>query len=144
MELLPIIQLTVVIFATVVLFIILFSYMVYKAKEKKQSQLIRQKESGSKKQISSIKYTPAFYSNNYNNNANKELTYVVPKTHTPVATFSHSKVVERFNIINNQNVNYPIYESNSLNARFQPNLNVIHGPTYRVASQSNLDKISFS
>lgn len=144
MELLPIIQLTVVIFATVVLFIILFSYMIYKAKEKKQSQITRKSEVASKKQTSSLKYSHAYYSNNYNTNANKELTYIVPKTHTPVASFSHSKVVERFNIINNQNVNYPIYESSGLNSGFQPNLNVVHGPSYRVASQRNLDKISFS
>ena len=35
MELIPIIKLTLVIFATVVFFVILISYMIYKAKEKR-------------------------------------------------------------------------------------------------------------
>ena len=143
MELLPIIQLTVVIFATVVLFIILFSYMIYKAKEKKQIQLARRSETVNKKPTSSLKYTPAYYSNNYTANANKELTYIVPKTHTPVATFAHAKAVERFNIVNNQNVNYPIYET-GIKSGFQSNLTVIQGSSYRVSAQNNMDKISFS
>lgn len=117
--------------------------MIYKAKEKKQTQLARRSESTNKKQTSSLKFTPTFYSNNYNANANKELTYVVPRTHTPVATFAHSKAVERFNIVNNQNVNYPIYET-GIKSGFQPNLTVVQGSSYRVSAQNNMDKISFS
>jgi len=134
MELLPIIQLAVAIFATVVFFIILISYMIYKSKEKKhapQLQVVKEKNYLNNKQT-------AYYTR-----ANKGHSYVVPKTQVKYSnqTISQPRVGERFNIVNNQHVDYQIYETNGIKPRtsFQPNHQIVQSPSLKVSSQNSFD-----
>ena len=143
MELLPIIQLAVAIFATVVFFIILISYMIYKSKEKKhapQLQVVKEKNYLNNKQTALINSN---YDIDYYTRANKGHSYVVPKTQVKYSnpTVSQPRTGERFNIVNNQHVDYQIYETNGIKPRtsFQPNHQIVQSPSLKVSSQNSFD-----
>ncbi len=150
MELIPIIKLALVIFATVVFFIILISYMIYKAKEKMQTQPGNQKnnkENIGKRQAASIKNESAFIKNNYSNHANKEQIYFVPQREVkrvPVLVQSQPRSRERFKVVNEQQLNYKIYETRSEKPRafYHPNSESVKSFTFRAPSVNILDNYS--
>ncbi|MCK9211215.1 MAG: hypothetical protein M0P61_10305 [Ignavibacteriaceae bacterium] len=150
MELIPIIKLALVIFATVVFFIILISYMIYKAKEKMQTQPGNQKnnkENIGKRQAASIKNESAFIKNNYSAHANKEQMYFVPQREVkrvPVLVQSQPRSRERFKVVNEQQLNYKIYETRSDKPRafYHPNSESVKSFTFRAPKGNILDSYS--
>jgi len=150
MELIPIIQLAAIVFATVVFFVIMFSYIVYKAKVRKQTP---PSYNGKEKNYNNQAIAPGIYQKTYFGNyayaqANKEHTYVIPKSNTkqlaPARLTYQSKMSERFNIVNDQCFQYPIYENrgNSYGTFFRPQYDVTHSSSRDVASTSKLDNYS--
>ena len=149
MELLPIIQLAIVIFTTVVLFIILFSYIIYKSKEKKQSSLyeVAKNNNYNNRQANLINFQKANYGQKLTAQANKEYSYVVPKESGDRASGSNSSkdVKERFNIINEKQTNYPIYEGSKINPSMYFHSNQNSAPTtpFYIAAQSRFERNTF-
>jgi len=148
MELIPIIKLAVVIFATVVFFVIIISYTIYKAKEKMQIQPKNQKNgNSSKKQIIARKDESAFSKNHYSGQANKEQIYFVPQrqvVHVPVLAQSQPRSKERFKVVNDQQTNYKIYESRveRPKAFYHPNEQSAKSFTFRSPKGNILDNYS--
>ncbi|MFA4923526.1 MAG: hypothetical protein WC557_04970 [Ignavibacteriaceae bacterium] len=152
MELIPIIKLALVIFATVVFFIILISYMIYKAKEKLQTQTVSRnykKENLGKRQPVLVRNESAFIKNNYSDHANKEQIYFVPKRQmkpVPVFPQQSKRPRERFKVVNEQQLNYKIYETRSDKPRafYHPNDQSVKSFALHAPSGNILDSYSFS
>jgi hypothetical protein len=150
MELIPIIKLALVIFATVVFFIILISYMIYKAKEKMQVQPGNQKnnkENIGKRHSVPVKNERAFIKSNYSDHANKEPMYFVPQREVkrvPVLVPSQPRSRERFKVMNDEQLNYKIYETrvDKPRAFYHPNDQSAKSFTFRAPSINILDSYS--
>jgi len=117
MELIPIIKLAVIIFATVVFFIILISYMIYKAKEKTQIPPWNKKSNGGnmrKNHLTLVKREKVDYKNHSMDQADQDQLYFVPQrevTRVPALAHAQPRSRERFKIVNEQPMNYKIYET---------------------------------
>ena len=152
MELIPIIKLAVIIFATVVFFIILISYMVYKAKEKKQVRPWNKKNSNeteSKSHLTLIKNEKVNHKNHYADNSNKEQLYFVPQREVrriPVLAHSQSRSSQRFKVVNEQQLNYKIYETRAERPRtfYHPNELAVKAFSFQAPSGNILDSYSLS
>lgn len=150
MELIPIIKLALVIFATVVFFIILISYMIYKAKEKMQVQPGNHKnnrENIGKRQVASVKNESAFIRNNYASLANKEQIYFAHQKQAkpvPVLAQATPRSRERFRVVNDQQLNYKIYETRGEKPRlfYHPNNQSVKPFSFHAPSVNILDNYS--
>ena len=152
MELIPIIKLALVVFATVVFFVILISYMIYKAKEKMQTQSKNKnnmKENSSKKQIVISKDESTFIRNHYSDHANKEQIYFVPQrqaVQVPALAKVQPRSKERFKVVNDQQLNYKIYETkvDKPRAFYHPNSQSAKSFTFRSPKGNILDNYSLT
>jgi len=150
MELIPIIKLALVIFATVVFFIVLISYMIYKAKEKMQGQSKNQNRKANvadRKQPVANKEESVFIKNNYSDHANKEQIYFVPQKQAirvPVLAHSQPRSKERFKVVNNQTTNYKIYETRVEKPRafYHPSSQSVNSYAFRSPKGNILDNYS--
>jgi len=152
MELIPIIKLALVIFSTVVFFIILISYMIYKAKEKMNDHSKSQK--GNSENVRNghrvhAKNENTFLRDNYTNHANREQLYFVPGKEVrkiPVLVESQSRARARFKIVNNQPLNFKIYETRAENPRafYHPNPQMANSYSFRAGNGNILDSYSLS
>lgn len=117
MELIPIIKLTLVIFATIVFFIVLISYMIYKAKEKRTVRpwdKKNERENNGKSHSAPIYSERALQRSQYSELVNKELLQLVPHRETrrvPVLAHAEPRSRERFKVVNEEQLNYKIYQT---------------------------------
>ncbi len=152
MELIPIIKLTLVIFATVVFFVILISYMIYKAKEKRTVRpwnKENERENIGKSHSAHIYSEQAAHRNQYSKLVNKDLLYFVPQRETrriPVLAHAEPRSRARFKVVNEEQLNYKIYQTRVEKPRafYYPGNQAMKAFSFPAPSENILDSYSLS
>ncbi len=150
MELIPIIKLALIIFATVVFFVILISYMIYKAKEKKTVQPWNKnndKNNIGKSHSVNVHGGRNLHRDNHSDLGNRDQLYFVPQRETrkvPVLAQVEPRSRERFKIVNEQAVNYRIYETRVEKPRafYYPSEQAANAFSFRAPAANILDNYS--
>ena len=152
MELIPIIKLALIIFATVVFFIVLISYMIYKAKEKKTVQPWNKnndKNNIGKSHSVHVHGGRNMNRDNYSDMGNRDQLYFIPQRETrkvPVLAHVEPRSRERFKIVNEQPVNYRIYQTRIEKPRafYHPGEQAINSFSFPAPAGNILDSYSLS
>lgn len=150
MELIPIIKLSLVIFATVVFFIVLISYMIYKAKEKRSVRpwdKKNERENNGKSHSAPIYSERALQRSQYSELVNKELLQLVPQRETrrvPVLAHAEPRSRERFKVVNEEQLNYKIYQTRVEKQRafYHPSDETVKSFSFTVPTANILDSYS--
>lgn len=152
MELIPIIKLTLVIFATVVFFIILISYMIYKAKEKRTVRPWNresEKESIRKNRSAQLHNEKSSHRNHYSELVNNDLLYFAPQRESrrvPVLVHAEPRSRARFKVVNEEQVNYKIYQTRVEKPRafYYPGNQAMKAFAFQASTANILDSYSLS
>gem|GEM_PF-1434963 len=152
MELIPIIKLTLVIFSTVVFFIVLISYMIYKAKLKTQTPPW-DKNSGNelrgKNNSVNHRNENVGRKGSYSGNVkNEQLYFATQRESRRIHALAHAEVRHsaRFKVVNEQPVNYKIYETRAERPStfYHPRSESVKSYAFRAPVRDILDSYSLS
>jgi len=150
MELIPIIKLALIVFSTVLFFVILISYAIYKARSKKNDTPGGKKSgpsNGTKIHRSQAKNESHVYRRELSKSVQVAME-IVPQREVkrvPVLVRAQPRYRERFKIVNDQSVNYKIFETKAEKPRvfYHPNTQGANNSfSFKAKSENILDNYS--